>query len=120
MPDQGHGLKLAGHHGGWTGPLEALDRTVSDEEGRQFRAFAAPYVRDLPQQPCDASVCFYTNTPDDHFLLDRHPRSAAVYLATACSGHGFKFAPALAELIADDLMGGSPAGALAPFRLSRF
>ena len=120
LPDRGHGLKLAEHHGGWTGPLDALPRTVSDGERDDFRAFAAHYVVDLPPRSSEASVCFYTNTPDDHFLLDRHPRHRAVYLASACSGHGFKFAPALGELIAEDLTAGSPIRALEPFRLSRF
>jgi glycine/D-amino acid oxidase-like deaminating enzyme len=65
-------------------------------------------------------VCFYTNTPDEHFLLDRHPRHQSVYIVSACSGHGFKFAPALGELVAREIVEQTTAVELAPFRLSRF
>jgi sarcosine oxidase len=120
LPDQGLGLKLAEHHRGEVVALETMVREVSAEEGRAFRAFAAPWVAELAEEPAEASVCFYTNTPDGHFLIDRHPRWPAVYLLSACSGHGFKFAPALGELVAQDLTDGSSPPALAPFRLTRF
>ena len=46
-------------------------------------------------------VCMYTMTPDEHFVIDRHPRHPQVSFATGLSGHGFKFAGALAEALAD-------------------
>jgi glycine/D-amino acid oxidase-like deaminating enzyme len=46
-------------------------------------------------------VCLYTNTPDEHFWIDRHPAHANVWVASACSGHGFKFAPVIGEILAD-------------------
>jgi glycine/D-amino acid oxidase-like deaminating enzyme len=46
-------------------------------------------------------VCLYTNTPDEHFWIDRHPEQPDVLLASACSGHGFKFAPVIGEILAD-------------------
>jgi sarcosine oxidase len=46
-------------------------------------------------------VCLYTNTRDEHFLIDRHPAHAQVLIASACSGHGFKFAPVIGEMVAD-------------------
>jgi len=119
LPDQGHGVKLAAHHAGENTTLQALRRDVSSEERASFRSFAAPYVSGLSEDAIDASVCFYTNTPDDHFLLDRHPECRDVYLISACSGHGFKFAPAIAELVTEELFGGT-AALLAPFRLTRF
>jgi sarcosine oxidase len=119
LPDQGHGLKLAEHHGGQTATVETLERKVSPEEPIQFRTFAAPFVPGLPE-PCATAVCFYTNTPDEHFVLDRHPRHPQVHLMSACSGHGFKFAPAIGELVADEISGRGPVADLAPFRLSRF
>jgi sarcosine oxidase len=46
-------------------------------------------------------VCLYTNTPDEHFWIDRHPAHANVWVASPCSGHGFKFAPVIGEILAD-------------------
>jgi glycine/D-amino acid oxidase-like deaminating enzyme len=70
--------------------------------------------------PSDTAVCFYTNTPDEHFVLDRHPRQPNAYIVSACSGHGFKFAPAIGEMVADEVMGRTAFADPAPFRLSRF
>ena len=52
--------------------------------------------------PVSAStVCLYTNAPDDEFVIDRHPAAPGVAFASACSGHGFKFAPIVGEILAD-------------------
>jgi sarcosine oxidase len=120
LPDQGHGVKLAEHHGGRVSLRDDVDRRVEDEERHRFRELVAPYFPSLPPGPVEASVCPYTNTPDGHFLLDRHPDHSAVYLLSACSGHGFKFAPAIGELVADDLLGAPTRVDAAPFRLARF
>ena len=120
LPDQGHGVKLAAHHEGEIASVDSLRRQVSADEGASFRALAASYIAGLAPTPLDASVCFYTNTPDEHFLLDRHPRHPNVYMVSACSGHGFKFAPALGELVAHEVLDQTTTSELAPFRLSRF
>jgi sarcosine oxidase len=120
LPDQGHGLKLAEHHGGRPTTVDAVDRVVSAEERRRFHAFASPWVRDLPGEPVDAAVCLYTNTPDSDFILDWHPHAEQVYICSACSGHGFKFAPAIGEAIGAVLAGDAAPFDLTPFRLSRF
>jgi sarcosine oxidase len=120
LPDQGHGVKLAAHHEGEIASVDSLRRHVSPDEQACFRALAALYVAGLASTPLDASVCIYTNTPDEHFLLDRHPRHPKVYVMSACSGHGFKFAPALGELVAHEVLEQTPTSELAPFRLSRF
>jgi sarcosine oxidase len=65
-------------------------------------------------------VCLYTNAPDGDFLLDRHPVSSAVYVVSACSGHGFKFAPAIGEAVVSELLDEATGLDLAPFRMSRF
>jgi sarcosine oxidase len=65
------------------------------------------------------SICLYTNTPDGHFVLDRHPTSDRVYIVSACSGHGFKFAPAIGEAVASEMTERPVRWDLAPFRLGR-
>jgi sarcosine oxidase len=65
-------------------------------------------------------ACPYTNTPDGHFVIDHHPEHASVVVVSPCSGHGFKFAPAVGELAAGLAMGDAdtPNGAL--FAAKRF
>ena len=67
----------------------------------------------------DSAVCLYTNTPDGDFILDAHPADTRVLLASPCSGHGFKFAPAIGEIMADLAESRTPRFDLTPFRLSR-
>ena len=69
--------------------------------------------------PHRSIVCMYTNTPDDHFVVDWHPQAPSVLLASPCSGHGFKFASILGELLADRLTGAPSALDLEPFRIDR-
>lgn len=57
---------------------------------------------------------------DGHFLIDRHPSAPGVVIASACSGHGFKFASALGPILADLVTDTRPDFDLAPFRLDRF
>jgi sarcosine oxidase len=45
--------------------------------------------------------CLFTNTPDEHFILDRHPAHEQVVLVSPCSGHGYKFCSVIGEIIAD-------------------
>ena len=65
-------------------------------------------------------MCLYTNTPDGDFVLDWHPAAPRVFVCSACSGHGFKFAPAIGEAVAAQLAGEAPELDLSPFRIARF
>ena len=119
LPDLGGGLKAAIHYEGAPVHPATVDRTVADADIAPVRARLDETLPGLAGAVRDARVCLYTNSPDLHFVLDRHPEHANVWLASACSGHGFKFAPAIGEAIAD-LVGGTPRDDLAPFRLARF
>ena len=63
-----------------------------------------------------SAVCLYTNTPDEHFWIDRHPAHAQVLIVSACSGHGFKFASVIGEIVADLLVEGRSRFDLSLFR----
>lgn len=119
LPDQGRGLKLAEHHGGSIATADAVDREVSSKQRAAFHTFASRWIRDLPAEPVEASICLYTNTPDGDFILDWHPTAPGVFLCSACSGHGFKFAPAIGESVASAVATGASSHDLAPFRLAR-
>jgi sarcosine oxidase len=120
LPDQGNGLKLAEHHGGRVSARDDVDRRVDADEAHRFRAFVETYLPTLPEGPVESEVCTYTNTPDGHFILDRHPAHANVFLVSACSGHGFKFAPAIGELVADTMTGRERRVDASFFRIGRF
>ena len=62
----------------------------------------------------------YTNTPDDDFIIDYHPSNRNIIIASPCSGHGFKFASVIGEIISDMATGKRLEFDLSPFRLSRF
>ena len=119
LPDQGHGVKLAEHHSGETTTADGVRRVVDDSEREAIRELARTWLPGLGRL-VDQSVCLYTNTPDSHFVIDRVPDHPAVILASPCSGHGFKFAPVIGEILADLATDRQPAFDLAPFALSRF
>lgn len=120
FPDLGDGPKVARHQGGAVTTAQTVDRQVSGEDQNPLQAFLASAMPALQGPVTDAGVCLYTNTPDGHFLVDRHPDCPAVLIASPCSGHGFKFAPAIGEVLADLAMDRPPSFDLAPFALSRF
>jgi sarcosine oxidase len=65
-------------------------------------------------------VCLYTNTPDFNFVIDVHPSVPGVAFASACSGHGFKFAPVVGEILADLAVNGTTSYPVGRFRADRF
>jgi sarcosine oxidase len=118
-PDLGDGVKTGWHHGGASTTPASIDRRVTPEEDaaiydllRRFVPFAKGEIR-------DRAVCMYTNTPDRDFVIDRHPEAESVLLVSACSGHGFKHAPVIAEAVTQLIDGTTPRLDLAPFSLRR-
>ena len=76
------------------------ERVVSSEtlrEIREYVGFRFPALKNAPL--VETRVCQYEQTPDSHFLLDRHPKNENVWLLGGGSGHGFKHGPALGEMI---------------------
>ena len=67
-----------------------------------------------------ASTCMFTNTPDEHFIIDRLPDQPNALVVSACSGHGFKFCSVVGEIVADLTTEGSTSHDLSLFRLDRF
>jgi glycine/D-amino acid oxidase-like deaminating enzyme len=66
-----------------------------------------------------ASVCMFTNTPDENFIIDRHPRHPNVVIAGGFSGHGFKFCSVVGEICADLVDQGDTRWDIDLFRLDR-
>jgi len=120
IPDLGDGLKAAVHHEGELVSPDAPRTPPAPGESEAVRALLARYLPDAAGALREAATCLYTNTPDRHFLIDVHPGHDAVLMASACSGHGFKFATAIGEALAEWSLEGGATLDLAPFRLARF
>jgi sarcosine oxidase len=120
FPDLGDGVKLAIHHEGEETTPAEVRRTVYPGEADGLLELMATRTPLLVGPLRQSAVCLYSNTPDGDFILDRHPRDARVLLASPCSGHGFKFSPAIGEALADLLEDKAPRFDLTPFRLGRF
>lgn len=92
----------------------------SEQHLEALGAFVAERFPELTPTPIHTNTCLYTNTPDYHFVLDRHPSFAKVILATGFSGHGFKFAPVLGEILAALALDERPPLPIDTFELARF
>jgi sarcosine oxidase len=101
FPDKGAGIKVAFHHGGQLTTVDDLQREVTVTDVDEVRAAVRRFVPLADGRILNSVVCMYTNTPDEHFWIDRHPESPNVLVASACSGHGFKFAPVIGEIVGD-------------------
>ena len=96
------GLKLAEHTGG--DPLDnpdTLNRGLEPQDEEKALRFLAETLPGFEPERRRFSVCMYTMTPDEHFIIDRHPEHPNVALAAGFSGHGFKFASVVGEILAD-------------------
>jgi sarcosine oxidase len=95
------GVKVCQHHGGTPADPDGLDRSTSERDEAPVRAFVRRYLPLADGPIVGARVCMYTNTPDEHFVVGVHPQHPRVLVMAGFSGHGFKLAPALGELIAE-------------------
>lgn len=120
LPDAGTGVKAAFHHQGDTVSADTVCREVNDAERRRLAAVVGRFLPLLSASPHQSVTCLYTNTPDEHFVFDRHPAHANVLIVSPCSGHGFKFASAIGELAADWATESTSQFDLSLFRLGRF
>ena len=89
------------HHRGETMQAEAMRREPDAEDERLLRGFAERYFPSGAGPTMALRACMFTNTPDEHFVLDRHPAFPQVTLASPCSGHGYKFCSVIGEILAD-------------------
>ena len=120
FPDFGGGAKAAHHGSGVDADPDALDRGVADGEIAVARAALAAFVPAAAGPFLRAAPCMYTLTPDEHFVIGAHPRAPRVVVAGGFSGHGYKFAPVVGEIVAALLAGEPPPFALNLFEPGRF
>ncbi|MFN2476280.1 MAG: N-methyl-L-tryptophan oxidase [Chthoniobacterales bacterium] len=121
FPDFGEGIKIAWHGFGDLTAAEHVDREIN--KARDIKPLARATDGWMPGAAAkflDAKVCMYSLTPDEHFIVDRHPDHERVILCGGFSGHGFKFAPVIGEIAAQLAMDGSTRHQIDFLSLCRF
>jgi sarcosine oxidase len=119
------GVKVAIHTGqDGTEPNECtpetIDRSIRESDEQAMRRLIANRIPALNGPRLDARTCMYTMTPDEHFILDRHPEFPQVSIAAGFSGHGFKFASVVGEILADLATDGRTRHEIGRFSIGRF
>ena len=114
------GVKLAWHRRGRPCEPDDLDRTVTAAEVSEIAQAVRTRLPTLPGRFLRAVPCMYTNTPDEHFVVGRHPGHPQVIVAAGFCGHGFKFAPVIGEIVADLVVTGATAHPIGLFDPTRF
>ncbi|MGD6942929.1 N-methyl-L-tryptophan oxidase [Cytobacillus gottheilii] len=118
----GKTVKVAIHHGG--GDLidhpSEVDRKIHEKDVEPVTRLVKEYLPDLIPTPVKVKTCFYTNTPDEHFILGEAPGLSNVILLGPMAGHGFKFAPVIGKIGAELAVGETPELAIDIFSPDRF
>lgn len=115
------GFKLGRyHHLRETVDPNQVDRACHPRDEEILRVFAERYFPDAAGQTLRLTTCMFTNSPDEHFIVDLHPEFPQVTLAAGFSGHGFKFCSVIGEILADLAETGATGHDIDLFRLGRF
>ena len=119
MPDN-PGFKIALHARGRATDPDAVLRSAQPGDEETFRGALQREIPSANGPLLSMRTCLYTNSPDSHFIIDRHPHHSRVLLACGFSGHGFKFAPVIGEALSDLAIDGETDHQLGFLGLSRF
>lgn len=120
IPDFGDGFKAGLHRTGPGADVAAEHASPTAEEIARVRTSVDAYAPGGSGLHVKSNSCYYTSTSDGHFAIGTLPGNASIILASACSGHGFKFASALGEALAQLVLGEPtllPASLFDPARL---
>ncbi|QRM28023.1 N-methyl-L-tryptophan oxidase [Microvirga sp. VF16] len=122
FPDfAGTGVKTASHRkGAYLTSADDLTQDGGPADEAQIRRMLALAMPDANGPLKAMRTCIYTRTPDEDFVIDRSSVDPRIVLASPCSGHGFKFASVIGEVLADLALGKPPANDISRFKLDRF
>ncbi len=116
----GSGLKTGLHGGTIADNPDTMDRAINQDIIDRVREFFRRHIPAGDAPLTYARVCLYTNTPDEHFIIDRHPLYPHVILSSSCSGHGFKFSGVVGEILTQLAIDGASTYDIETFKLARF
>lgn len=120
-PHEGAGVKFAKHHHqNETIDPDAPTRPFDGDDEKILRAALAAHLPAANGALTETATCRYTMTTDGDFILDRLPGAPQIIVASPCSGHGFKFAPVIGEILADLATSGETRHDISRFSLARF
>jgi sarcosine oxidase len=108
------------HHRGENVDPDTGNREPEPEDEELLRSFARRYFPEGAGPTVMLKSCLFTNSPDRHFILDRHPAHPEVAVAAGFSGHGYKFCSVVGEVMADLVQEGRSRHDIEFFRLRRF
>ncbi len=121
FPDnQGEGFKIGKFHHlrQQVHDPDAMDRECHPEDEAVLREGIEAYFPRANGPVRRMTACMFTNSPDGHFILDRHPDTDEVFFAAGFSGHGFKFCSVVGRIMADFCLERPSPSDLTPFRLT--
>ncbi|MBL8165871.1 MAG: N-methyl-L-tryptophan oxidase [Anaerolineae bacterium] len=113
------GLKVALHGGQRVSHPSEINYEPTMQEIETVLRFTQRHLPDVTTLR-SARVCLYTMTPDEHFLIDKHPQFPHVVFGGGCSGHSFKFSPVIGGILADLALRGTTAHDISLFGVARF
>jgi sarcosine oxidase len=113
-------LKVAWHGPGSPTDPDAVDRATSGADAATFLPSLPHLLPGAVGPVAKMCTCLYTNSPDHHFIIDRYPRDPRITVACGFSGHGFKFASVVGEILADLAIRGQTSMPAAFLGLQRF
>lgn len=116
FPERSGRIKVAGHGTGVIGDVQGLDREVRAEDVAGAERILRQYLPSQAGPHLESSSCFYTRTPNGHFVIDRVPGAARMVYASACNGFGFKFSVAVGEALAAMALGHRPPVDVSPWQ----
>ncbi len=118
IPAFGSGVKIARHGRGELVSPDTCQRTPDTDYIAHIDAYVQERMPELGRAT-DAEVCLYTETPDEDFIIDRHPHCPDVLVAAGFSGHGFKFCSLVGRIMSELAMNGETDFDIHPFRIDR-
>jgi monomeric sarcosine oxidase len=117
---EGSGMKTAIHNITEAADPDHMDRTVSPEAVENAREFLRRYIPLADSAPRWTRTCLYTMTPDEHFIVDRHPAYPQIAIGAGFSGHGFKFGILMGQILMDLALHGTTPHNISRFNITRF
>ena len=108
------------HHLGQTVDPDSMDREPRAPDEELLRSFVKRCFPDADGPTLSLQTCLFTNTPDEHFILDAHPECERMWVAAGFSGHGFKFCSVIGEILAGLVQQAGSSYDLSLFRMGRW
>lgn len=117
----GSGFKIAFHGGPPFAHPAEIKREPDTENVAALRPFMRAHIPGIAEAPVrESRICLYTQTPDEHFVVDKHPEHAHVVIGAGFSGHGFKFSTTIGKMLTEIALDGATPHNDSLFKIERF